>query len=546
MAAETSAAQAPVRAASCAALQGVVLVALLLAGAYRPDAQPILSDRAYLLYMATAMHRGDPIYRTTTFGYPPLGPMISAATMTVGEWCGLSAIFAPRVLALAVVAASAGLVYVVVLHATSSVAAGVVAGLVFSGFDLLTGLAASNLEPKIVAQLFTLGAVRALQRGRWAGAGVAMGLATTTMQTAVFAAAAVGVLAVLVARYRGPGVLGAYIAGVAGGALPAGLYVTASGQWSEFYQDVVVQKLWSRERFIAVNLTRWLVNLTAAVGTARVLVLAVAALGMGAAMVRATRCGFGSPRWVARVIRAGGIGGFTLAWIVYNLIAGLTAVEYQGPVDWVAGLYLIAFWTGVGYREIGRGLGRVFSTVGARRPRPALRAAVMLGLATVLIAPGFVVALRYRPVPTLAEQESTVRAMLPEHSAGADVLAVGAPEIYVYTGRLSPWRYLYLTEYFLDVIERLEPAGCDAILADLDRRRYGAVVIADLPATTCLRRFEAKLDDGYTRTQWLVGVEAGRPAAPRGDGGGLLSRLSTALYAGYREPSPSYRLYRRN
>jgi hypothetical protein len=524
---------------------GVVLVALLIASAYRPDAQPILSDRAYLLYMATAVHRGDPIYRTTTFGYPPLGPMISAATMTVGAWGGVSAIFAPRVLALAVVAASAGLVYAVVRHATRSVAAGVVAGLVFSGFDLLTGLAASNLEPKILAQFFSLGAVRALQRGRWAGAGVAMGLATTTMQTAVFATAAVGVFAVLVARYRGLGVLGAYVAGVAAGVLPAALYVTMSGQWPEFFQDVVVQKLWSRQRFIAVDVSRWLVNLTLAVGTARVFVLAVAALGIGAAMVRATRRGYGSPRWVARAIRAGGIGGFTFAWIVYNLIAGLTAVEYQGPVDWAAGLYLIAFWTGVGYREVGRGLGRVVAAVGAHRPRPARVAAVMLGLATVLVAPGFVVALRYRPAPTLAEQASTVRAMLPEHTARAGVLAVGAPEIYVHTGRLSPWRYMYLTEYFLDLIERLEPAGCDAILADLDRRRYGAVVVADLPPTACLRRLEAKLDDGYTRTEWIVGAEAARPATPGGDRGGVLLRLSTALYAGYREPSPSYRLYRR-
>ena len=50
-------------------------VTLLVELQYGIREYPILADNAYITYLGQAVHRGEVIYQTTFYGYPPLGPL---------------------------------------------------------------------------------------------------------------------------------------------------------------------------------------------------------------------------------------------------------------------------------------------------------------------------------------------------------------------------------------------------------------------------------------------------------------------------------------
>ena len=66
----------------------VAVVTLLVCSRYGITLQPLFGDRAYMLYMAQTVARGEAVYRTMSFGYPPLGPMISAIGLAAGSSFG--------------------------------------------------------------------------------------------------------------------------------------------------------------------------------------------------------------------------------------------------------------------------------------------------------------------------------------------------------------------------------------------------------------------------------------------------------------------------
>jgi hypothetical protein len=48
---------------------------------YGPTEMPYRGDRSYFAYLAQCILRGDSIYRVSFLGYPPLVPMLGAASM---------------------------------------------------------------------------------------------------------------------------------------------------------------------------------------------------------------------------------------------------------------------------------------------------------------------------------------------------------------------------------------------------------------------------------------------------------------------------------
>ena len=60
---------------------------------------PIIWDHAYFPYLGQAILRGEPISANSFLGYPPLGPLLSAASMEIGRWFGVPTYLAPRYLA---------------------------------------------------------------------------------------------------------------------------------------------------------------------------------------------------------------------------------------------------------------------------------------------------------------------------------------------------------------------------------------------------------------------------------------------------------------
>ena len=74
---------------------------------------PLQSDRAYFVYMGQAILRGEPIYATTFFGYPPLPMLLSAASMWLGSGFDLPTYLAPRYAGVLVAVLSVCTLYVV-------------------------------------------------------------------------------------------------------------------------------------------------------------------------------------------------------------------------------------------------------------------------------------------------------------------------------------------------------------------------------------------------------------------------------------------------
>ncbi len=64
------------------AIGGVATVVLL---AYDPWEHPLMRDRAYFVYCGQLVLRGASIYSHTWLGYPPLGLLLSGASMWVGS-----------------------------------------------------------------------------------------------------------------------------------------------------------------------------------------------------------------------------------------------------------------------------------------------------------------------------------------------------------------------------------------------------------------------------------------------------------------------------
>ena len=46
---------------------------------------PLIDDRAYLTDMAQAVYRGDALYGSTTLGYPPYAPLMTAPVAIVAQ-----------------------------------------------------------------------------------------------------------------------------------------------------------------------------------------------------------------------------------------------------------------------------------------------------------------------------------------------------------------------------------------------------------------------------------------------------------------------------
>ena len=113
----------------------VALIVLAQAGILE---EPILVDRAYFVYLGQALLRGDPIYTQTFVYYPPLGPLLSAASMWVGQLLDVPTHLAPRFTSVWIGAASAGLMFELCRGATRSPWSGWAGALALVGFGTLS------------------------------------------------------------------------------------------------------------------------------------------------------------------------------------------------------------------------------------------------------------------------------------------------------------------------------------------------------------------------------------------------------------------------
>lgn len=443
---------------SGAAASLVFLVGLIAMMGFQPARQPIVDDRAYLLYMAQAVARDEPVYQTTTFGYTPFASLISAGTIRVGAVFGMPTYLSPRFGAVVLVGLSGVLLYLIARRISGSHWVGIWAGVLNFGVQQMLVYHAANLEPKLLAQIFTLMLVVAIQHRRWLIAGAAGSAAAMCWQPT--AAVSLVPLLVLAVNWRthGARAFALWFAGLMLGALPALLYLTMTGQWSDFLAQGVFLKLAPETVQSGGNQVDWfehivLVNLNPSENWLPLLGILGIAAYIWSALIRPSAT---QGRGAVFAPASGGFFVLTVVWLVYLTLGDIGSFEVQGRGDLIYAHYLLAFWAAWGVLVIYQlGLWLL------RRSAPVLMRvwSILLTIAVVGFALDHIGI--YQPVFTLQQQQERVALLLLLRLEASDWLAVNLVEIYALTNLPSPFPILKSSASFETYIEQRLPRQCD-------------------------------------------------------------------------------------
>ncbi len=395
------------------------------------------------------MLAGDPPYVGILNRAGPLAHLIPALGVAVGRVSPVDEVLSMRALFAALAAGCVALTYVVARDGFGSRLAGIVAAAAVVSFEAFTALASHGPREKVPMVLFMLAALAAVLARRWLLAGLAVSLATLTLQIAFFALLPALVVALAAApagtRLRGLG------RAVTGGLIPGAivvLYYALSATVADLMLGFVLLNADSRPAnpLLADPATAW------------------------AKLV----CGFGWSTWafVGGLLALAGLAGWRLASPARRRHprTTATAVLATGAVGGLAwtlrdfdhypdALLLLPF--------AALGLGAVSAEV-AERVRPPAGLAMVAASAVVLAGTGVHYAATHRD-DTLRWQRASVAAAL-EELPGATLWSLEAPQALVLAGRANPTRHQMLASGLPAYIDRTWTGGLSGFFRwNLDR-----------------------------------------------------------------------------
>lgn len=401
--------------------------------------QPITDDRAYLLYMAQAVFRGDSLYGSTTFGYPPYSALLVSFVMWIGSLFDLPTYLSPRYASLLVGPLNAFLIYAVARRAFGSRLTGLFAGLMLIGFQFANAFDATSLEPKTLVISCILCAVLAVQREKWLWAGIAAAVAGMIWQPAIVVCLSI-LVPLLATRHRSFRVLGRFAGGVVLGTLPALIYPIMQGDWRDFITLVIVRKMALNLPGAGNDIFEWTSELFSG-AQSELIVLLLAFAGFTLYVGRRIADGRNGARY--RFPHDGGLVSVTIGWIIMN------SIDCDGEVDLIPFLPMLAIFGAYGYQELLHVTARTF------QPRNTVWIAVVL-LVVYLFEDEF----RRRSLTfTLPDQEAMVRTVLESDSDRENFVALDAEEFYVLADRAAPIRYTRADKWVEQLIEIVDPGS---------------------------------------------------------------------------------------
>ena len=454
-------------------------IGLLTIFSYRPTAQPLFGDRAYLVYMAQGIQRGEPIYETTTFGYAPLGSMISALAMFIGDGLGMPNYLAPRLFAVPLFALAGMLLYWITYHLTRNQWLAIWAALFNFGFKNLNTIMASNLEPKALVQILLLLMILALQKRRWFWAGLAVSLAGMCWQPSAMMALVPLMMGAYHFRQGDRSPLLKIIVGGLLGFVPVIIYLVLTQQLTDFYLQGIYIKFIGTSDF-ANRQNRFWVNsviIDNLIGLQAIL-LPLSLVGIGWHIYAQFRKSVGDVlplNWFDD--RWGGLALVTTIWIIYSNLASAGDLEAQGGADFLYAGFLVAFWGAVGlwtgYRLI------LAALVNLSWPKHRLKLVLPL-ISVVLVLNLLITGLTTELIKTIHTEEEKIANY--EHQAeDQTLLVINYHEYYVITNQRTQWPMLFYTPlYETYLVERLEE-GCATLIKDLQTHHYNLIYIRYRP-----------------------------------------------------------------
>ena len=459
------------------------LLSLLLDLHHLALQQPIIDDRAYLTYMGQAVFRGDQLYGSTTFGYPPYSALITAFVMWIGALFDVPTWLSPRYASLVLGLGNAFLVYAIARRAFGCAMTALFAGFMVIGFRFANTLDATSLETKtlVITCLLCAMLFRAEQKVAARGAWPA-GIAGMLWQPAIAICISIGI-SLVVAGYRSRHVLGRYTTGVLLGALPAVAYPIVRHEWLDFWNLVILRKMALNLPDAGIGIFKWpRVSAVSSLSEVLVLMLAVAGLALYVFHVNISKRDEVSRHPFPE---NGALLSLTIGWIIVN------SIDFEGAVDLLPLLPLIALYAAYGYRSLLRVTGARLS------PRHTLWIGTLL-LAVYLFEDEFRHSIDY----TLPEQEALVREVL-GNELDRGFVSLDAEEFYVLADRAAPIRYTRADDWVETLIKIVDP-GMGSVLEQASALSPGIIVIKQKRSRrhSTVDRFDAHLlVDTRTREQ---------------------------------------------
>ncbi len=226
---------------------------------YNPFEQPLFFDRSYLLYMSQVVSRGEFVYKQTTFGYTPISVLIIGYLMKFGNLFSLTTIESARIFGIFFYGCITSAFYCLVRSLWSNTWAVTIACLLFTGLDYLALLSCINAEPKLWVLWLSIIGLWCFHKHRWFWCGSSFALASMCWHFAVVSLFACAFSLLLLRK----DIINRFVrllAGVLVGTLPLIIYLFATSQWLEFWQQAILRKINMEGEVVGESPFHWLLQ----------------------------------------------------------------------------------------------------------------------------------------------------------------------------------------------------------------------------------------------------------------------------------------------
>ena len=449
----------------------VFLVGVAVLLVRQPFQQSIWGDIAYFDYMAQAILRGEPIYQTTTQGYPPTGALLTAATMLIGRLFDIPDYIAPRYLSIVLYGLSGILIYEIIYRVTKNHLYALWGGLLNFSFTAFMPTIAATIEPKLLVQLCSLTMIIAVQRKQWFIAGIACGVTGMTWHPS--AIILITPLVIGFSHWRKTQWRGFFMfcVGILLGALPASLYLLLTGQIDDFITQGIIVKLTNpadfNENFFIH--TWWLRTLfwDGLYKFLKPVFLISAIIGITTYTYQWWQKRGNDASQIQISEMTSPIIFLCITWIIYWQITAGSGAEMVAEFDFMLASHLLVFWAALGYGALHQAISRLEQT----RILNYLYAVGMFGgIAFLLIYPAALYELRY----SIHEQIDDILEALPANPDTDGWVAVSSPEVYVIMNEASPLPIIHFVDYFASYVAVRIPNGCQELVETV--RQYDHVL----------------------------------------------------------------------
>lgn len=237
----------------------VVGTAVVILG-YKAFSQPILMDRAYLLYMAQTVFRGESLYEATTYGYTPLATLIAGYWMKLTVPFGINTITSSKILGIIIYGLNVGSFYLLSREVFHKNHISWLSTTLFAGLSFLAVWSGTGAEPKHFVLLFTILGLIFLIRRKWFWVGLTFGLATMCWHVAmVHFFVVIPILPWRRIIELRNAIVYAFIGAIVA-FIPVIIYLWVTESWAYFWNQAVLRKLLYEGSEVGENPFRWMIK----------------------------------------------------------------------------------------------------------------------------------------------------------------------------------------------------------------------------------------------------------------------------------------------